>query len=116
MSPSTHSTSGASAASTGSISPRPNAPYSSWICSRLGTWGTLGPRCRFAREATVRAATRCERHLAEWRPRKALQALEQLVLEALVMDARSWLRSALVVPVAAGRARLRIVARGEPLL
>src|SRR4051795_7181229 len=42
MSPSTHSTSGASAASTGSISPRPNAPYSSWICSRLDTWGTLG--------------------------------------------------------------------------
>src|SRR5688500_201602 len=56
MSPSTHSTSGASAASTGSISPRPNAPYSFWICSRLDTWGTLSPRCRLARHATCRQA------------------------------------------------------------
>src|SRR5829696_5880818 len=48
MSPSTHSTSGASAASTDSISPRPNAPYSSWICSRLDTWRTLSPRCRLS--------------------------------------------------------------------
>src|SRR5215217_8524705 len=46
MSPSTHSTSGASAASTGSTSPRPNAPYSSWTCSRLDTCRTLSPRCR----------------------------------------------------------------------
>src|SRR5215204_3806208 len=77
MSPSTHSTSGASAASTGSISPRPNAPYSSWICSRLDTWGTLSPRCRLARHAAAGVSRRsgeirlllpheCESELRAW--------------------------------------------------
>ena len=97
MSASTHSTSGASAASTGSISPRPNAPYSSWICSRLDTWGTLSPRCRFS--ATRNSADRLRRRscshgeaaLSIGRPRKDASAGTTRRRTAKCMPGR-WLR------------------------
>src|SRR5687768_12030568 len=53
---------------------------------------------------------------AESRPGEASQLLEQFVLEQLILDAGGRLGAALVIPVAAGGARLRIIAGGEPFL
>jgi hypothetical protein len=45
---------------------------------------------------------------------EASQLLEEVVLEPLVVDAGGRLGAALVIPVAAGGARFRIIAGGEP--
>src|SRR5215218_6671470 len=47
---------------------------------------------------------------------EASQLLEQLVLEPLIVDAGGRLGAALVIPVAAGGARLRSIAGGQPYL
>jgi len=52
----------------------------------------------------------------ETRRREAYEVLEQFVLEPLVVGHRMRLPAALVVPVAAGAASLRIIACREPLL
>ena len=52
----------------------------------------------------------------ERRTGEAGQFLEQLALEPLVMDAAGRIDPALVMPVAAGGARLRVITGREPFL
>src|SRR5436305_10795432 len=80
---------------------------------------TYSMAARYPERRHHRALTQAQaraRESAETRAGEAAELVEEFVLEALVIDAGGRCAAALMVPVATGGARLRVVAGGEPLL